>query len=107
MKRLTILLLAMMPVLVQAEDLSDSLGAADHSIGDLLITAKMTGMCGVIETMMNFQETTQMDGGFEFIERFWSSEAARLGWTVGEMMLLCNSSVAAYEQWQELAAIDQ
>lgn len=69
---------------------------ATEFLADILITAKMTGMCGVIEQMMAFQKATQLEGGDEFIVRFWTTEAARLGWTLEEMVEICNESTENY-----------
>lgn len=38
---------------------------------DMLVTAKVAGMCGTFKQMFAFQEATQMPGGDEFIERFF------------------------------------
>lgn len=63
---------------------------------DLLIISKATGMCGTIQQMVAFQESTKMDGGDEFITRFVSTEAARLGQTVPEFVTQCESSITVY-----------
>ena len=65
---------------------------------NLLVASKATGMCGNIQQMVAFQESTQMDGGDEFISRFVSTEAARLGKTVPEFVAQCDSAIAIYTQ---------
>ena len=63
---------------------------------NLMITAKATGMCGVFSQMANFQEATKMPGGDEFIIRFISTEAARLGMTSEKLVGQCPSIVEKY-----------
>ena len=48
-------------------------------IRNLMINAKVAGMCGAIGQMTAFQKSTQMPGGNEFLVRFIKTEAARLG----------------------------
>jgi hypothetical protein len=50
------------------------------------------------------QKTTKMPGGDEFVVRFWSVEAARLGMTVEQLSQRCNESVAAYGTLWDAAA---
>jgi hypothetical protein len=45
----------------------------------ILAIAKMAGACGILDSMIQMQKTTKMPGGDEFVTRFWSVEAARLG----------------------------
>lgn len=63
---------------------------------ELLIASKATGMCGNIQQMLAFQESTQMNGGDEFIARFVSTEAARLGKTVSEFVAQCDAAIEIY-----------
>lgn len=68
-----------------------------------LAIAKMTGACGILHSMMQFQENTKLQGGDEFVVRFWAVEAARLGLTTQELAEHCNKSVTAYDKLWKLA----
>lgn len=62
----------------------------------ILSVAKMAGACGILDSIIQMQKTTKMPGGDEFVVRFWSVEAARLGMTVEQLSQRCNESIAAY-----------
>ena len=64
----------------------------------LLATAKMAGACGILDSMIQLQSTTKLSGGEEFVARFWSVEAARLGMTVAQLSETCTKSIKAYDQ---------
>ncbi len=51
--------------------------------------AKVAGMCGTFKQMAAFQEATQMPGGNDFLVRFMSTEAARLGKDLRTFMQDC------------------
>jgi hypothetical protein len=73
----------------------------EASLQDMILVSKMAGVCGVMQQMATFQETTQMPGGNEFIERFWKTEFARLGKSQATFFKECESSIAIYNQlWQ-------
>ena len=55
----------------------------------MMVTAKATGMCGVFSQMVNFQQATKMPGGDEFLVRFLTTEAVRLGHTLDSFMAQC------------------
>jgi len=55
------------------------------SMQGILAAAKYAGACGILDSLIQFQKTTKMDGGDEFVARFWAVEAARLGLTVQEL----------------------
>ena len=80
---------------VYAEDNTDVHG--------ILAIAKFTGACGVMDSMINLQETTKLEGGDEFVLRFWKVEAARLGMTVQEFSKQCDDAVEAYNKLWNLA----
>lgn len=75
-----------------------SRAADDLSAQGLLSVAKMAGACGILDSMIQLQKTTQLPGGDEFVTRFWSVEAARLGYSVQQLSDTCNKSVAAYNR---------
>ena len=62
----------------------------------VLAAAKMAGACGILDSMIYFQKSTQIDNGEVFIGRFWTMEAARLGWTLEEYSNTCNSATKLY-----------
>ncbi|MGQ0645613.1 MAG: hypothetical protein ACT4O3_08995 [Elusimicrobiota bacterium] len=68
----------------------------DLSAQGILAIGKMAGACGILDSMIQFQQTTKLDGGDEFVTRFWSVEAARLGLSVEQLSTKCNQSVSAY-----------
>ncbi|EEP1426374.1 hypothetical protein HAZ10_004473 [Salmonella enterica] len=70
---------------------------------DMLVTAKVAGMCGTFKQMFAFQETTQMPGGDEFIERFLNTEISRLGMSLQEFMKLCTESIESYNKLKRLS----
>lgn len=64
----------------------------------------MTGACGILDSMVQFQKTTRMDGGDAFVLRFWQVEATRLGMSVEQLSEQCNQSVSAYDKLWNAAA---
>lgn len=66
---------------------------------DIIYIAKITGYCGVIGSIVDFQATTKMPRGDEFLERFLSMEAARRGMRVTEIVDQCRRSVEAYDRF--------
>jgi hypothetical protein len=64
----------------------------------MLSIAKMAGACGIMDSMIQLQNTTKMQGGEAFVTRFWSVEAARLGMTVAQLSETCTKSIQAYDQ---------
>lgn len=70
-------------------------------IQGILAIAKMTGACGILNSMTHFQKTTQMPGGNDFIVRFWSTEATRLGMSEDQYIENCNSSISTYDRMIE------
>jgi len=88
--------------------LAFALSASTHAEEDLtglqmLSVAKMAGACGILDSLIQFQKTTRLEGGEEFVTRFWSVEAARLGMSVQELSSNCNKSIEAYgKYWNAL-----
>nr|DAL97154.1 MAG TPA: hypothetical protein [Caudoviricetes sp.] len=70
---------------------------------DMLVTAKVAGMCGTFKQMFAFQEATQMPGGDEFIERFLNTEISRLGMSLQEFMKLCTDSIESYNKLKRMS----
>ena len=71
--------------------------ATDEETAALFVSAKMSGACGVLDQLIEFQATTKMEGGDEFVTRFWNTEAARLGLTLVELSDTCTSSIKTYD----------
>jgi hypothetical protein len=67
----------------------------------LMVISKMTGICGVLSQMVQFQETTKMPGGAEFIARFWNTEFARLDMPRETFLKNCKGSISAYDRLRE------
>jgi hypothetical protein len=78
-----------MPVALRAEDTIDPQG--------ILAIAKITGACGIMDEMVSFQKKTKMEGGDDFVFRFWQTESARQGKTVQQMHDDCNKAISAYD----------
>lgn len=77
MKRIAILLILFFSTIVCAKQKSDN--GDLKGLQELMITSKFAGMCGTIKQMATFQESTKMPGGDEFLQRFLTTEQARLG----------------------------
>lgn len=61
-----------------------------------LTTAKVTGACGAIQSLAQFQESRQMDGGNAFIVGFLRYEAERLNVSPEEYLNMCLKASAAH-----------
>lgn len=69
-----------------------------------MIASKMAGMCGAIKQMAIFQESTNMPGGNEFLQRFLTTEQARLGMNPQEFLEACQKSISAYTNYYNLTS---
>ncbi|MBL0009984.1 MAG: hypothetical protein IPP22_01185 [Nitrosomonas sp.] len=67
----------------------------DLSGQEVLAISKMSGACGILNSMIYFQNTTKMPGGDEFVKRFWGVEAARLGFSMQEYSEAVKKSIFA------------
>jgi len=72
--------------------------ADDLSPQGVLSVAKMAGACGILDSMIQLQKTTKLPGGDEFVTRFWSVEAARLGYSVQQLSDVCDKSIEVYNR---------
>ena len=70
----------------------------DLSAQRTLATAKFAGACGILDSMINFQQSTRMLGGDDFVSRFWAVEAARLGLSVKDLSGRCDQSIITYDK---------
>ena len=65
---------------------------------ELMALSKFTGACGILDSLIVFQTTTKFEEGKEFVYRFWSVEAARLGMESAEkLMEVCLEVVPKYD----------
>lgn len=72
----------------------------------LLAIAKMAGVCGILDSQIAFQGTTQMPGGNDFVVRFWAVEATRLGMSMQQYSDQCSESISAYDRlWMAMEAV--
>lgn len=67
----------------------------------LIVTAKFAGGCGVFSQMAAFQQSTKMTGGDAFLERFLSTESARLGMTSDQYVEQCRHSNEIYQSYYD------
>ena len=74
----------------------------DLSMQDILSIAKMTGACGILQAQSAFQANTKLEGGDKFVERFWSTESARLGKNPDQYIKDCQVSINSYESMWNL-----
>lgn len=82
---------------------STSIAAAESTISvrGMLAMAKIAGANGILDSQLHFQKTTRLDGGEQFVFRFWSTEATRLGKTLKEYSDQCNQAISGYDKlWQ-------
>ncbi len=85
--------------------LAGSAAIADDelTLQGMLATAKIAGACGIMDSMIDLQKTTKLAGGDEFVTRFWTVEAARLGLTVEQLSDRCTKAIAGYDKMWALA----
>lgn len=76
---------------------------AQGTLQDMLISAKFTGLCGALQQMTTFQESTKIDGGDQFLERFAMAESARLGMSTSEFFEMCEKSIEKYKLYTDMA----
>lgn len=67
----------------------------------------MSGVCGVMQQMVAFQQTTKMRSGDEFIARYWQTEFARLGKSQEAFIRKCEGSISAYDKFWRLSEKSQ
>jgi len=79
-----------------------SVRAENTEVSGVLAAAKFSGGCGIIRQMFQFQESTQMPGGEDFIMRFLNTETARLGFSKEEYFEMCKKSNIMYDGMVEL-----
>lgn len=74
---------------------------SDFALG-MLATGKLSGGCGIFKLQIVFQENTGLPGGNDFIARFWTTEAARLGMSLKEYAEACHKAIENYKKYQSI-----
>jgi len=105
MKKLVFILLLLPSTFLMAEEepINDDMSL----FIDMMVGAKFTGVCGVFAQMAIFQDSTKMTGGDEFIVRFISTEAARLGHTLDSFTAKCPGIVEKYDRDMKLLGFEK
>ena len=65
---------------------------------DDLATANLAGACGVLDSLLEFQKKTKLSGSDEFVAKFWTAEAARLGLSMPELSSRCLRATAHFNR---------
>jgi hypothetical protein len=97
MKKLIIVLLMFSSFVSANEDQEGN----EFAMG-LLATGKLTGNCGIFKLQLDFQDNTKLKGGEDFLARFWTMEAARLGMSLEEFVDGCHKIVAKYDAYSAM-----
>jgi hypothetical protein len=74
----------------------------ENLLHTLLVVGKGSGACGILTLQIQFQEGTKMSGGNEFVGRFWTTEAARLGMTLDQYGKFCAKTLDAYDTYWKM-----
>ena len=69
-----------------------------------LVSAKISGGCTILIQMDEFQKSTKMPGGDEFLQRFLSMESARLGVSIDRYVQMCADAGRVYEHYYQLTS---
>jgi hypothetical protein len=104
MKILLFIVFIIGPLSVQAQS-SDEEG--NQAIIEMLVVAKATGMCGVFNQLITFQQATKMEGGDDFLMRFLNTEAARLGLTLKALTGQCPEWVQTYGVYMQMFGFEK
>lgn len=75
----------------------------EPSMREVLSVANMTGVCMVLQSMSDYQATNKLAGGDEFIDKFWTSEAAKLGKKPEQFVKDCQITIDGYEKLWKLS----
>ena len=63
-----------------------------------LMVANVAGECDVLYSMVEFQKKNNINGGQEYVAKFWASEAAKMNLTVDQLSARCEKTAAAYDK---------
>jgi len=76
---------------------------AEVSPQGALMVANVAGECEMLYSMIEFQKQSNIQGGEEYVAKFWSAEAAKMKLTVEQLSDRCKKSTAAYDKvWDSL-----
>jgi len=70
----------------------------------VLMIANVAGECDVLYSMVEFQKKNNINGGQEYVAKFWASESAKMGLTVEQLSERCSKASAAYEKLSSTAS---
>lgn len=101
--KMKVLVLVIVALAVSVSASHAQRGTPELSLESFLVVGKASGACGILNLQLTFQQTTRMAGGDEFVVRFWTTEAARLGMTLKEYSDHCNRTLASYDKLSEAA----
>lgn len=73
-------------------------------ISEIMVVSKVAGACGIFTLQLQFQDNTDLENGSQFIERFWTTEAMRLGNSLQEYALGCSKANEAYSAYWKMAS---
>src|SRR5258708_5957351 len=51
----------------------------------LLMVANVAGECDILYSMVEFQKKSHINGGEEYVAKFWADQSAKLGLTVDQL----------------------
>ncbi|MBO6811717.1 MULTISPECIES: hypothetical protein [Marinobacter] len=98
MRHAWLLAIALFSFSLSAQESEDGANLAKR----MLVTGKMSGGCGIMQLQIQYQQNTGLEGGTNFIVRFWTAEAARLGMTLDEYAGQCRRVVENYQEFYEM-----
>ena len=73
----------------------------DKTISNLMLTSKYAGLCGMYGQMVQFQQSTKMAGGDEFMERFINTELSRMNIDLVQFARQCKQSIEIYDTYYQ------
>jgi hypothetical protein len=88
-------------VLLFTSTISASANSRDNkalSLQKIMAMAKIAGACGILDQQIAFQKTTRLDGGENFITRFWLAESARLALPFDDFVKVCQNAISDYDR---------
>lgn len=87
--------------LVATSGISAEETKANDPVAELIALSKFTGGCGILSLQGQFQENTKLEGGEQFMFRFWSTEATRIGLTLEKYVEQCKKSGELLKVYQD------
>lgn len=93
----TIMIRTVLLVIGISITLSSQAESSNDQLLGLLAASKMAGLCGAVQQMARFQESTKLKGGDDFIYRFVGTETARLGMDHATFLKRCEQAITTYD----------